>query len=354
MSHIALLIHGCIENGNGDICATINIAQILSKHFQIPLAIYFTGSPSVLIRLTDFHSSLPILKTYQDVIDFKPTHIVSFHAHSSIDLIAKLPRINFEEYQYIPHEPNSYGLGLNVKGFITDPIHHGLGIFQMDIAKDELCAISLPTKGPYYFCYTNHCDKYKYHRIFAATVVTNLRPHGDVGLIFPGQFSIKLFAKQKLLNWLSDQDFREIRYGNMMMPILSSGTRILTLITGQFSHNEFLYLMSISEPEVICTGDQSVGEALMMGKKIYYQTHGHKSLFSRALAELINDIADIEINFCYNRVTKWIGDFSYRVALMSEHFSKLTNWDRVLKQIRQHHNCQDRIVEITRQFLQDS
>ena len=57
-------------------------------------------------------------------------------------------------------------------------------------------------------------------------------------------------------------------------PFIDESFRVIFI--NQVCHEDFLRLMRLSQPEVLVSGDQSLTEALSMGKVILYQTQSWK------------------------------------------------------------------------------
>jgi hypothetical protein len=71
-----------------------------------------------------------------------------------------------------------------------------------------------------------------------------------------------------------------------------TGTRTIRIIDGfPVSHSDMIKLSKASEPESICTGDQSFGEAVSMQKRMFYETLEHKEAFAKQISTLAKQIS---------------------------------------------------------------
>jgi hypothetical protein len=132
------------------------------------------------------------------------------------------------------------------------------------------------------------------------------------------------------------------------------GNRQLILVAGSLSHPDFINCLKASEDEVMGTGDQSLSEELVLGKKIYYQTLLHKEALAQSLNDMIRVITKINTNF------KAHGIFDIQVPLldkindMNRHFQSLQTprWDDFIREIHRSQNCEENIIKTFSQLRQ--
>lgn len=128
--------------------------------------------------------------------------------------------------------------------------------------------------------------------------------------------------------------------------------RSVKVLSGDFSHHHFIELMLASEREVLCTGDQSLGEALSAGKKIYYEVLAHKLDLSNSLSDLIKRKCHVDVSFRDSRYTIKKGTIQERCIFMKKLFDSIdTHWDRFINHIHRKQNCEKRIVEALNSFF---
>jgi hypothetical protein len=125
------------------------------------------------------------------------------------------------------------------------------------------------------------------------------------------------------------------------------GNRQLILIAGSLSHPDFINCLKASEDEVMGTGDQSLSEELVLGKKIYYQTLFHKEAFAQSLNDMIRVITKINTNFMPHGIFDRQVPLLDKINDMNRHFQSLQTprWDDFIREIHRSQNCEENIIK---------
>lgn len=420
-----LLVIGVIEQGFGDVSATVKMLEVIRKYAPLEnLALTLSRTSTLGVDPLGFFATkldgVRVLASpgtdefYDSIESFKPDLVVLFHGvllvcgtdgitfvHSTKAPI-QIPAMIFEEYNNNPWAPlrplvRSYSLGIHFEHFNPDPSRYCLGIFQdqklIEYYQDPNSKSSLWRLKTYtsewhpnllqtivgdqsietfndtsslYFGYANGNNKQKNKIVFiGALVLLAKASQKNLVIVVPGIFSeLKLkfidFLKKEKFGFLDivswDETTKQINikkvYDLNEPTNEKKNDRRMKIVSGNFSHHHFIQLMLASEREVLTTGDQSLGEALSAGKKIYYQSLSHKDCLTGSLRALIYLKCSANVSFHYANVLKGAGILEKRFEIMKDHFASIDGrWDRFIEHIHRKQNCESRIVQLVKDFL---
>lgn len=105
----------------------------------------------------------------------------------------------------------------------------------------------------------------------------------------------------------------------------------ITLIVGKLSPDDFLNLFSISEPECLVTGDQSLSEAISANKRFAYQQLSHKSELGHALNQLYQFPISIDEKTTENSIVEKMCQIFTKMEFSKVNFSICQNFDALAK-----------------------
>jgi hypothetical protein len=342
---------------------------------------------------------------------FAPTHIVSFHLQEPFrpDLIIDpIPSVNFDEYASDPTYPLEFyeshklvkcSLGL------MDPLKpfssfHRLGIFQSSMlsdyaadSKNEQSAYRLPRyicrvdkkiqelifsfdtekelsydlfvrDHLLYFGYVNPLGCKALIEGFIAGMIEKSRrkdPHlKNLVFVFPGIPFLKTSTSHEaefrtflLKNRITQFEMAQISKDGSVKVIRErladeEDGALLRIVSCFLSHEDFLSLMLAAEPEVLTTGDQSTTEALVAGKRLFYQALLHKEGFKRSLEQSIFHACRLQVSFCKSLYERRGMAFEDRAQFFRQHFEKMDHpsWKKMCYEISQKQNCEAKIIEM--------
>lgn len=354
----------------------------------------FNPSAAVL-----FNGRFLINRTYEMIIE-----------HSKKTPI-RIPAINFNEYNNYFDEfkdnPNatleligvSYSLGIHSTRFNPNPSKFCLGIFQdqnlLEYYQDpnsknsslrlkkyttalnpnlyqavigDGTVESFDKKTSLYFGYANSYYKTNFQIAFIGSAVLQTRAsQKNIVIILPGLFEVNSISNS-FFKFIQNENF--ISFKNVLWDEMTSQKKInikqkfdncsdnkemnrrMTILSGHFSHQHFKDLMLASEREVLCTGDQSLGEALTAGKKIYFEAPSHKLNLSNSLSDLIRRMCGVSVSF--HESLSLIKDDAIESGFyhMKNHFDSIDNhWDSFIEHIHQKQNCEKRVIGALKRFF---
>lgn len=318
-----------------------------------------------------------------------------------------IPTVCFEEYgvrfgdpliNFKKHKMIKYSMGI---GYGEKPSFHDIGIFQMQDLKEYFSDFEgqeavmkmkkyLPSLSPYlyfnlmnkkqtdpldidwfaannsiFFAYLYMSGKTSLVRSYIGAMIlleeSRSSSHKNMVFILPGLgVNPKTLLDREFTQLLAKHGFSHVHTvelkDNESEPLRNtislecpSGqkaqSRNLKLVSGSLSHSDFIASLKISEDEVCGTGDQSISEQLVMGKKIYYQMLPHKKDFSDSLQNMILRVTGVYVNFSSPYVYDSSSSTIDKIGLMYEHFLKLQtpHWSEVIRQIHLSQNCEERM-----------
>lgn len=425
LSDQRFLFVGVIEQGFGDISATIKILEVFKKHVNpenLALTLFANAKGHEGFN-SFFLSSLSGVRVinscesdifYEEVKKIQPTLVVMFHGSSRIDIKKgfeikhskhtplHIPAIVFDEYNYGTHGCASsayaafYALGIHEDSWAKAVQSNFLGIFQdtelVRYSQNPDNRVSLHRLKTYTSnldpnlyqavigdgdiekfdqenaLYFGYCSEKGFETkiVFIGTAIEFMKEtQKNLVVVLPG-FLASTKYEESFFNYLGEEKFQSLelvkweekKKGSTTVKTfkLSSsgaGERTLKVVSGDFSHDHFVQLMLASEREVLCTGDQSLSEALSAGKKIYYEALPHKGNLSGSLCNIIQrECAIGGVSFHESRVTEHSGSLKKRFELMKMHYDRIAeNWNRVIDHIHQNQNCEKKIVEVVADFI---
>lgn len=292
--------------------------------------------------------------------EFAPTKVVAFHTHgpfaSYLDVSPHIPTISLGEYGDETDQPTEFAQSHRfVKytlGLKTNPIeNNGLGfLFNQKLIQyfqdknNESPLYRLCTYLPHlsshlsaaivgqneikdfnsshalYFGYANGSDAYNYQMLFiAAMILQNEKEvNGKQNLVFclpghclfNGETPEERFSPE-FVHFLKEHGFNQIelqaRSTSKNEPFSKTNlsltqdekanSRKIVIVASPLTNSDYIEVMKASENEVLCTGDQSLSEALSAGKRLFYERLTHKTNHINRLCDLLQDSTQISIRY---------------------------------------------------------
>ncbi|MCE5318464.1 MAG: hypothetical protein LLG04_14025 [Parachlamydia sp.] len=342
------------------------------------------------------------------VDDFAPTKVVAFHTHgplaSYLNVNPPIPTINLGEYgddschptQFAQsHRFVQYTLGLqNVKNE-----YNGLGFlfsqklidyFQDKNNENPLYRLSayLPRLSPplsaaiagqneirdfnsthaLYFGYANSSDSYNYQMLFIAAMIlrNENKKDGKQNLVFclPGRNLFNGATPEErfspeFVRFMKDHGFNQIELNERnssknelfakttlsLTKDAKANPRKIVIVASPLTNPDFLEVMKASENEVLCTGDQSLSEALSAGKRLFYEKLSHKTNHINRLCDILQKSTQIEIRYPLYTSRR---SFLEQAKEMTAIFDKIDvdSWKTFIHELHAHYSCEGRIVQL--------
>lgn len=347
------------------------------------------------------------------VDDFAPTKVVAFHTPgpfaSYLNVSPHIPTINLGEYGDDVSQPAKfaqshrffqYALGLqNIQNE-----YNGLGfLFSQKLIdyfhnkNNENSLYRLSTNLPHltpplsaaivgqneidafnkthalYFGYANSGDSYNYQMLFIAAMIlrNENKKDGKQNLVFclPGHplfngATLEERFSPEFVRFLTEYGFKQIElharntsqpepFIKTILPLTQeteANPRKIVIVASPLTSPDFLEVLKASENEVLCTGDQSLSEALSAGKRLFYEKLSHKSNHINRLCELLQKCTQIAIRYPLYTSRR---SFLEQAKEMTAIFDKMDDdsWRTFIYELHSYYSCEGRIVQLASKII---
>lgn len=358
------------------------------------------------IRVIALKGEQQIAEDRRAVDDFAPTKVVAFHTHgplaSYLNVSPHIPTISLGEYgddstrttEYVQsHRFVKYTLGLKTipsensgLGFLfnqklIDYFHdknnenplYRLSTYLPHLSPPLSAAIAgqneigdFNSTHALYFGYVNSSDYYNYQMLFIAAMIlrNENKKDGKQNLVFclPGRTSFNGETPEErfspeFVRFLREHGFNQIelhaRNTSQNEPFVKTtlsltqeaNPRKIVIVASPLTNPDFLEVMKASENEVLCTGDQSLSEALSAGKRLFYERLTHKTSHINRLCDILQERTQIAIRYPIYTMNR---SFQEQAKEMTDIFDKIDidSWKTFIHELHANYSCEGRIVQL--------